>query len=89
MSRGRRRGVSWDYHVALDAWPSIRALDAELQEAVLDAVKSLCDEAEDRGWSGEVQERLYPNVSGSVWTVNLFFIANPARRLLSLTDVEA
>ena len=80
--------MSWDYHIALDAWPSIRRLDVDVQEAVLDTVEELCDEAEALGWSGNVRHRVYVNVGGAMHSVRLVLIANRSRRLLNLTDVE-
>lgn len=81
--------MSWDYHVAGDAWPSIKQLDAEVQECVFDELEELCLTADDRRLSGRVIERIYPVVDGTMHPLALILLANPQRRLLNLLDIES
>ena len=80
--------MSWDYHVAGDAWPSIKQLDAEIQECVFDELEDLCQTADERFLSGRHIKRIYPVVDGNLTALALILIANPDRRLLSLLDIE-
>ena len=80
--------MSWDYHIAADAWPSIKQLDVEVQECVLDELDELCETAEESWLSGRVIQRIYPIVGGTVHPLKLILLANRTRRLLNLLDVE-
>ena len=80
--------MSWDYNVAGDAWPSIRSLDVEVQEAVFDGLEELCDDGDGRYAHGEQTERLFPVIDGVMHPLTLLILSNPQRRLITLMDVQ-
>ena len=80
--------MSWDYHIAGDAWPSIKQLDAEVQECVLDEIEDLCKTAEEVWLTGRAVRRIYPVVNGRMYPLKLVLLVNHTRRLFSLLDVE-
>lgn len=78
--------MSWGYHVAADAWASMRYVDPEVQEAVLDELEELC--AEKAGWmSGDVIHRIYPVIDGELHALTLDLIVNRDRRLITVIEV--
>ena len=80
--------MSWDYHIAADAWASIKQLRIAVQECVLDELDDLCQTAEEGWLSGRLVYRAYPIVEGDMHPLKLVLLANPQRRLLNLIDVE-
>ena len=80
--------MPWDYHIAADAWASMRNLDFELQEFVLDELDELCVDAGSSGLVGNSVHAIYPVVNGAMYPLRLFLIANPPHGLLTLTGVE-
>ena len=80
--------MSWSYHVAGDAWASIRQLDAEVQEAVLDKFDEFVEEADERADFGHVQEDAYVIVDGEMEVFRFDMSFNPDSQGATLLDVE-
>lgn len=79
--------MSWDYHIALDAWASIRALDAELQEALLDELEHLCEIGEADLRHGEASVLVFASVRGEPHPLTLDLFINLERHLINVLDV--
>ena len=80
--------MSWDYHVAGDAWASIRQLDGEAQEQVLDAIEEFAHEAAMYELDGEQTELLVVFSDGRLVSIGLRFLANPMTQLVTLLGFD-
>lgn len=81
--------MSWLYQVTGDAWASIRPLEIELQEAMLDELEELVADADDRFAFGLVSEPRFLSVDGGVRVVRFDMSFSESSRVLTLLDVEA
>ena len=81
--------MSWLYHVTGDAWASIRPLNFDLREAILDELEELVEDADDRFVFGVVSEARFLNVGGRPCTVVFDMSFGESARVLTLLDVEA
>ena len=79
--------MSWLYSVPGDTWATIRQLDPEVQEAVLDELEELVDDADERWAFGHVTEVRLLDASGITYTADFEMSLNPDSRVLTLLDV--